>query len=56
MWEYKIIVENMLSEETMNNMGKEQWEHYITVVNRHYFKRYVEVVKPKKGGSKDREQ
>jgi hypothetical protein len=55
MWEYKVTIDAMLSEETLNAKGAEQWEHYFSIGNKHYFKRYVEVAKPKKGGSKDRE-
>ena len=56
MWEYKIIIDAGLTEDSLNAKGAEQWEHYLIVGNKHYFKRYVEIVKPKKGGSKDREQ
>lgn len=56
MWEYKILVKLGLTEEDLNKLGAEEWEHYLSVANNHYFKRHIEVTKPKgKRADKDRE-
>ena len=43
MWEYKTIVAMPLTVAMLNEDGMVGWEHYLSVGNIHYFKRFIKV-------------
>ena len=43
MWEYRSLITAELDDKMLNTLGAEAWEHYMTIGNKHRFKRQINV-------------